>query len=137
MARGFRKLEDSIRYITYGNTRVFDAIDHATPSDLMFSSLEARKELREQAWRIDGWAETVSKASLGQPQINEILNVLRIDGTIGKVHGLLHSETPFIQPSQVVYLCYTQHCIFYHRCRPTAKPITGFSCQNNRIGMNY
>ncbi|KAJ7459180.1 hypothetical protein B0H11DRAFT_2060684 [Mycena galericulata] len=28
-----------------------------------YPSLEARKELREQAWQIDGWAETVSKTS--------------------------------------------------------------------------
>jgi hypothetical protein len=27
-------------------------------------NLEARKEQREQAWQIDGWAETVSKVSL-------------------------------------------------------------------------
>ncbi|KAG5720537.1 NipSnap like protein [Termitomyces sp. T112] len=28
-----------------------------------YPSLEARKELREQAWQIDGWAETVSKTA--------------------------------------------------------------------------
>ncbi|KAJ7651676.1 hypothetical protein DFH06DRAFT_1207780 [Mycena polygramma] len=28
-----------------------------------YPSLEARKELREKAWQIDGWAETVSKTS--------------------------------------------------------------------------
>ncbi|KAJ7786594.1 NIPSNAP-domain-containing protein [Mycena metata] len=28
-----------------------------------YPSLEVRKELREQAWQIDGWAETVSKTS--------------------------------------------------------------------------
>ncbi|KAG6873207.1 hypothetical protein C0995_001561 [Termitomyces sp. Mi166 len=50
-------------YITCGNTRVFDAIDPVAPSDLVFRSLEARKELREQAWQIDGWAETVSKTA--------------------------------------------------------------------------
>jgi hypothetical protein len=26
-----------------------------------YRSLEARKELREAAWQLDGWAETVSK----------------------------------------------------------------------------
>ncbi|KAJ7070781.1 hypothetical protein C8F01DRAFT_975748, partial [Mycena amicta] len=28
-----------------------------------YSNLEARKEMREKAWQIDGWAETVSKTS--------------------------------------------------------------------------
>ncbi|KAF9469793.1 NIPSNAP-domain-containing protein [Collybia nuda] len=28
-----------------------------------YPSLEARKELREQAWQVDGWAETVSKTA--------------------------------------------------------------------------
>jgi hypothetical protein len=27
-------------------------------------SLQARKEIREKAWQVDGWAETVSKASV-------------------------------------------------------------------------
>ncbi|KAG6878125.1 hypothetical protein C0993_011839 [Termitomyces sp. T159_Od127] len=61
LARGFHKLEGYIRYITCGSTRMLDVIDPVVSSDLISSSLEARKELREQAWRIDGWAETTAQ----------------------------------------------------------------------------
>jgi hypothetical protein len=30
-----------------------------------YRSLDARKETREEAWQIDGWAETVSKVNAG------------------------------------------------------------------------
>ena len=31
----------------------------------MYRDLETRKEMRERAWEVDGWADTVHKARLG------------------------------------------------------------------------
>lgn len=57
---GSRKLEGFIKFIICGNTRkVLPPVGNR--SHRCIRSLEARKETRENAWQIDGWAETVSK----------------------------------------------------------------------------
>jgi hypothetical protein len=63
--------------------------------------MEVRKEIREEAWQVDGWAETVSKV--------EILNRARCsvfhfpaDGSIDANYGFLHPCTVAVQPTEVM-----------------------------------
>lgn len=60
---GSRKLEGSTKCTTCGNIRELPgslaSVTHRSHNRVR--SLEARKETREKAWQIDGWAETVAK----------------------------------------------------------------------------
>lgn len=59
-------------------------------------NLEARKEQREQAWQIDGWAETVSKVSLqlGSCYRSELVGCT--DSTTRENDGLFHTPAAFV-----------------------------------------
>ncbi len=60
---GFHSSDVFIKYIISGNTRTpfFLLIGFSHPAIVCFSNLHDRKELREQSWQLDGWAETVYK----------------------------------------------------------------------------
>jgi len=69
-----------------------------TPCD---RNLDARKEMREKAWQVDGWAETVSKvrattllctASVSQPES---------DGPGCEAHGFVHPTPTLLQPFEM------------------------------------
>lgn len=77
---GFRKSDGYTRCIICGNTREYSGFQLVQQGQAGFCrNLEARKEQREQAWQIDGWAETVSKVSL--PDLALEVNLLSHDQT--------------------------------------------------------
>lgn len=57
------KWEGCIKCITFGNIRTYlwDFSHVILASFYYTSDLATRKEMREQAWQLDGWADTVSK----------------------------------------------------------------------------
>ena len=64
--------------------------------------------MREQAWQLDGWADTVSKVRFGSlfPQSMLALTDARrascaADGADGEVHGLVRDGPALVQPAQV------------------------------------
>ena len=64
--------------------------------------------MREQAWQLDGWADTVSKVRFGSlfPQSMLSLTDARrascaADGADGEVHGLVRDGPALVQPAQV------------------------------------
>jgi NIPSNAP len=59
-------------------------------------SLETRKEMRENAWQVDGWADTVHKARHGHPR-PIILLIQLTDRTTGEDDGLAHPDAVIIQ----------------------------------------
>ncbi len=62
LAHGFHKSEDSTRYTICGSIRECRSYGFGTDTYLSWRrNLETRKETRENAWQIDGWAETVDK----------------------------------------------------------------------------
>lgn len=62
--RGSHRSGDCTRSITCGNTRTYTEQCPLSPNLMvswLLSDLQTRKETREKAWKLDGWAETVSK----------------------------------------------------------------------------
>lgn len=60
---GMLKLAGYIKCITFGSIRTFrQHLKYFLAFTLLsLSDLATRKEMREQAWQLDGWADTVSK----------------------------------------------------------------------------
>jgi hypothetical protein len=74
-----------------------------------YRNLETRKEKREEAWELDGWAETVSKVS-SDTNFSTYNDTPSADGTIGQIHGFLHSSATSFQPPKV------KKSFVYHSC---------------------
>ena len=75
LARGFHKLVDCTRCITFGSIRACRFFHSYSGKPKINDSLgprrnlETRKEMRENAWQLDGWAGTVHKARLEYPHL--------------------------------------------------------------------
>lgn len=95
---GFLKLGDFIKCTISGNTRAFLYI-HFRKAYTFHRNLEVRKETREKAWQIDGWAETVSKVSVEASYLGIKWMELLSDSSARQFNGLLHSCAPLFQPT--------------------------------------
>ena len=69
----------------------------------MYRDLETRKEMRERAWEVDGWADTVHKARrvLSLESIT-ILLTGPTDFTAGKVDGFAYFDAVTFQPVKMM-----------------------------------
>ena len=67
-----------------------------------YPDLATRKETREKAWQVDGWAETVSKVSRACLVGAVPLLIVCADVADGKVYGLFHNVAPALQPPQMI-----------------------------------
>ena len=95
---GSLKLGDFIKCTISGNTRAFLYV-HLRNAYTFYRNLEARKETREKAWQIDGWAETVSKVRVKASYLDIKWMVLLSDGSARQFNGLVHSCAPLFQPT--------------------------------------
>lgn len=95
---GSLKLGDFIKCTICGNTRAFLHV-HLRKAYTIYRNLEVRKETREKAWQIDGWAETVSKVSVEASYLTIKWMESLSDSSARQFNGLLHSCAPLFQPT--------------------------------------
>jgi hypothetical protein len=102
LARGSLKLAGYIRFTICGSSRKCDFASVCSLGSLtnncispLHRDLTTRKETRQKAWEVDGWAETVSKVrgprlSVVDGKIN-VVNANRLH--CSQIDGCLHFDT--------------------------------------------
>jgi hypothetical protein len=63
-------------------------------------SMEARKEMREEVWQLDGWAETVSKVDVSDCHCHSPIYT-STDSSVDENHGFLHSSAVAFQSTEM------------------------------------